>query len=169
MDEGLLDLEMEARFQHTYGGEAVVPAAALQELLAFRLADEEYAIDIGAIEEIVKPRPVTEVPYAPSFVPGLISLRGRIVTIMDLRRRLGLPAEPSGRASRIIVAADRGRTVGLQVDAVTGVVRLAPGDIGPTPMVVGGVDSEFLGGLGRVDGRLVILLNLPRVLEFSVE
>ncbi len=169
MEEGLLDLELEARFQHTYGGEAVAPVGTLRQLLAFQLADEEYAIDIEAIDEIVRPRPVTEVPLAPPFVPGVISLRGRIVTIIDLRQRLGLPVEPFGRASRIIVATDRGRTVGFHVDGVTGVVRLSPGDIGPTPVVVGGVDGEFLGGLGRLDGRLVILLNLPRVLEFSLE
>lgn len=169
MDDELLDLELEVPFAHTYGGEALAPAVALRELLAFRLADEEYAIDIEAIEEIIKPRQVTEVPLAPPFVPGVVSLRGRIVTVIDLRRRLGLPVEPFGRTSRIIVAVDRGRTVGLQVDAVTGVVRLPPGDVGPTPTVVGGVDGEFFSGLGRAADRLVILLNLLRVLDFSAE
>ncbi len=167
-EEAWLDLDAEAGFRHSYAGQAA-PAEALRELLAFRLADEEYALDVAAIEEIIKPRPVTEVPLTPPFVTGLISLRGRIVPILDLRRRLGLAAEPLGRASRIVVAADRGRVVGLQVDAVTGVVRLSAADIGPTPAVVGGVDGEFLEGLGRVGGRLVILLNFPRILEFSLD
>lgn len=168
-DEALLGLDAEAGFQHSYAPRTTAPTEVLRELLAFRLADEEYAVDVGAIEEIIKPKSVTEVPLTPPFVTGLISLRGRIVPVFDLRRRLGLAAEPFGRTSRIVVATDRGRVVGLQVDAVTGVVRLAAGDVGPTPAVVGGVDGEFLEGLGRVDGRLVILLNLPRLLEFSLD
>lgn len=166
----LLDLDAEAQFVPTDTREAqAAPAEVLRELLAFKLAAEEYAIEIGAIEEIVKARPATEVPFTPPFCPGLVSLRGRIVTIIDLRNRLGLPAEAPGRLSRIIVAADRGRTVGLLVDAVTGVVRVAPGDVETTPVVVGGVDGEFLSGLGRVNGRIVILLNLSRVLEFTID
>ncbi len=166
----MLDLEAEARFTPIEMREAqAAPAEEARELLAFVLAGEEYAIEIGSIEEIVRTRSITEVPFAPPFCPGLVSLRGRIVTIIDLRRRLGLPAEAPGRLSRIIVASDRGRAVGLLVDAVAGVVRLRPSDLEATPVVVGGVDGEFVHGLGRVGGRLVILLNLPRVLEFAIE
>lgn len=163
------DLDAEIGFRYADEARDAAAPAVLRELLAFRLANEEYALDIAAIEEIVKPRAATEVPSAPAFCPGIVSLRGRIVTIIDLRRRLGLPAEEPDRAARIIVARDGRRTVGLLVDAVTGVVRLPEGAVEPTPVVVGGVDGEFLNGLGRIDGRLVILLNLPRVLEFQVE
>lgn len=165
----MLDLEAEARFRPIETREAQAAPAEVRELLAFQLAAEEYAIEIGAIEEIVKTRPATEVPFAPPFCPGIVSLRGRIVTILDLRKRLGLPSEAPGRLSRIIVAGDRGRSVGLLVDAVTGVIRLAPTDIEAKPLVIGGVDGEFVHGLGRVAGRLVILLNLARVLEFTID
>jgi purine-binding chemotaxis protein CheW len=168
-DRILLDLEAEARFRQHDQAEHAAAGRTLREMLAFRLAGEEYAIDIGAIEEIIKPRPATEVPFTPAFCPGIVSLRGRVVTIIDLRKRLGLPAEAPGRAARVIVARGEGRVVGLLVDAVTGVVRLPPEEIEPTPAVVGAVDGEFLGGLGRVDGRLVILLNLTRVLEFTID
>ncbi|HEY8369545.1 MAG TPA: chemotaxis protein CheW [Thermodesulfobacteriota bacterium] len=165
-----LDLDAETRFRPVELREAqAAPAEETRELLAFTLAGEEYAIEIGSIEEIVRVRPVTEVPFAPPFCPGLVSLRGRIVTIIDLRVRLGLPAEAPGRGARIIVSSDRGRTVGLLVDGVTGVIRLRPSDLEATPVVVGGVDGEFVQGLGRVGGRLVILLNLPRVLDFTIE
>jgi purine-binding chemotaxis protein CheW len=168
-DRVLADLEAEARFRQHDQAEQAAPGRTLREMLAFRLAGEEYAIDIGAIEEIIKPRPATEVPFAPAFCPGIVSLRGRVVTMIDLRKRIGLPAEAPGRSARGNVARADGRIVGLLVDAVTGVVRLAPEDIEPTPVVVGGVDGEFLGGLGRVDRRLVILLNLTRVLEFTTD
>jgi purine-binding chemotaxis protein CheW len=163
------DLDVEIGFRRAHEVRGVAAPSALRELLAFRLAKEEYAVDIAAVGEIVKPRAVTEVPFAPAFCPGIVSLRGRIVTIMDLRRRLGLPAGELGRGARIVVAHDAGRTVGLLVDGVTGVVRLPAGAVEPVPVVVGGVDGEFLHGLGRIDGRLLILLNLPRVLEFVVE
>ncbi len=163
----MLDLEAEAAFRPAEAFDGEVAAAEVRELLAFKLAAEEYAVEIGVIEEIVKTLPVTEVPFTPPFCPGLVSLRGRIVTIVDLRKRLGLPAQAPGRHSRIIVASDRGRTVGLLVDAVTGVVRLGASDVEAKPVVVGGADGEFVHGLGRADGRLVILLNLPRVLEFA--
>jgi purine-binding chemotaxis protein CheW len=168
VEQNLLDLAAEARFRQHDERKAEETPVALRELLAFRLAGEEYAIDIGSIEEIVKPRPATEVPFAPAYCPGLVSLRGKIVTLIDLRKRLGLEAEAPGRTARIIVARDAGRVVGLLVDQVTGVVRLAPGAIESTPVVVGGVDGEFVSGLGRVDERLVILLNLSRVLEFTI-
>jgi purine-binding chemotaxis protein CheW len=165
----LLDLAAEARFRQFDDARQATAARALREMLAFRLAGEEYAVDIGSIEEIIKPRPPTEVPSVPAFCPGIVSLRGRIVTMIDLRKRLGLPADAPGRSARVIVARSGARVVGLLVDAVSGVIRLAPEDLEATPVVVGGVDGEFLGGLGRVDGRVVILLNLSRVLEFTID
>jgi purine-binding chemotaxis protein CheW len=167
-ERDLRDLEAEARFRPVEEGREAAAGRRLRELLAFRLAGEEYAIDIGSIDEIVKPRPVTEVPFAPAFCPGIVSLRGRIVTMLDLRKRLGLPAAAPGRSARVVVARGGTRVVGLLVDAVTGVVRIAPEAVEATPAVVGGADGEFLNGLARVDGRLVILLNLDRVLEFAI-
>ncbi|HWP35270.1 MAG TPA: chemotaxis protein CheW [Thermodesulfobacteriota bacterium] len=168
MDQDLLELETRVRFRYGEEGGAA-SRGDLRELLAFRLANEEYALDIGVVEEIITPRPITEVPLTPDFILGLLSLRGRIVPVFDLRRRLSLAAAPLSRDSRIIIAAEGGRIAGLAVDGVSGVVRLPAAAIGPTPAVVGGTDAEFLAGLGRADGRLLILLNLGRVLEFATD
>jgi purine-binding chemotaxis protein CheW len=138
------------------------------EVLAFGLGREEYALDIQRIREIIKVRPMTEVPRAPSFIPGIISVRGAIVPVVDLRQRLRLVADPASKSSRILLVAKEAETYGLLVDDVRQVVRMRDEDIEPPPPMIGGVEAEFLSGIGRPrDGRMLILLHLDAVLHFG--
>lgn len=142
--------------------------ASTLELLCFKVADEEYAISIMDIKEIIKPREVTEVPRAPEFVRGILSLRGIIIPIFDIRVRLGLDAgEPSGR-ERVIVVKRQNGFCGVLVDEVVQVVRVPSAGIEPPPAVLDGIDREFVEGIGRVAGRMLILLDMEKVLDVAL-
>src|ERR1700722_10833694 len=130
------------------------------EFLAFSLAGELYAVKIAFIAEILKPPPITAVPRAPHNVIGVVSVRGRLVTIIDLRRRLKLPESPTDRRTRILLTGlEHGESIGLLVDEVMQVYRLAESEIEPAH-VLGGDQPAHIGGIGRPEGALIILLDL---------
>jgi purine-binding chemotaxis protein CheW len=134
------------------------------EFLAFSLAGELYAVKIAFIAEILKPPPITAVPRAPHNVIGVVSVRGRLVTIIDLRRRLKLPESPTDRRTRILLTGlEHGESIGLLVDEVMQVYRLAESEIEPAH-VLGGDQPAHIGGIGRPDGALIILLDLGPIL-----
>jgi purine-binding chemotaxis protein CheW len=140
-----------------------------REVLAIRLATEEYAIDILRIREILKLRPITEVPRAPAFIPGIVSVRGQVIPVMDLRMRIHMPLEPLGKDSRILIVHKDAEVHGLIVDAVRQVVRMRDEDVEPPPAMIGGSGSEFIGGIGRPrPDRMLILLDLDAVLSYQV-
>jgi purine-binding chemotaxis protein CheW len=139
------------------------------ELLGFMLSNEEYALDILEIKEIIRPQIVTVVPRTPDFLKGIITLRGVIVPVFDLRRRLGLEEAPQGQGTRIVVVYRGDEYAGLIVDSITQVMRVGLDSIEPTPPTVGVVEAEFIKGVTRHQDRLVILLNLNRVLDTSSE
>lgn len=138
------------------------------QLVAFRLSKETYGIDIAAINEIIRPQEVTRVPRAAEDIKGIINLRGKIVPIVSLRRRLGLPDEEQlNSAARVIVVNHEGNLVGLEVDSVVGVLRLMETCIEKPTEMVGAVDTEFVRGVGKHQEELVILLNIETVLKPS--
>ena len=143
-------------------------AAATLELLCFKVANEEYAISIMDIKEIIKPREVTEVPRVPAFVRGILSLRGNIIPIFDMRVRLGLPGAASLERERVVVVKRQGGFCGVLVDEVVQVVRIAEAGIEPPPVVLEGIDRDFVQGIGRVAGRMLILLDMEKVLDVSL-
>jgi purine-binding chemotaxis protein CheW len=123
---------------------------ALVELCAFRVGDEEYVLDIRRIREIIHPLPVTAVPRAPVWMEGVIDLRGEVMPLLDVRKRLGLPPRSGGRRAKVLVVNVAGRVLGLLVDAVSEVVRIPRSAIGPPPALMpssGGV-RLFLGVVG---------------------
>ena len=138
------------------------------EYLAFALAGETYAIQIAFVAEILRPPPVTEVPRAPRSVLGVVSVRGKLVTVLDLRRRFQVPESPLDRRSRILLAdAGTGEQVGLLVDEVQQVWRLAAEEIEPAN-VLGGEQPAHIAGIGRpagADGMILVLLDLRPILE----
>ncbi len=137
-----------------------------REALAFRLGDEEYALDILRIREIIKLRPITEVPRAPSYILGIISVRGQVIPVLDLRVRLRLLARPLGKEARILIVTRGDETYGLIVDAVRQVVRMRDEEVEPPPPMLGGAEAEFIAGIGRPRGdRMLILLQLDTVLS----
>jgi purine-binding chemotaxis protein CheW len=140
------------------------------EYLAFGLAGETYAVEIEGVAEILRPPPMTEVPRAPSTVLGVISVRGKLVTVVDLRRRFNLPPATIDRRTRILLAdAGTGEQVGLLVDDVQQVWRLASEEIEPAS-VLGGEQGPHIAGIGRPaasDGAVLVLLDLRPILESS--
>lgn len=143
-------------------------ASTLLQLASFRLAEEEYAVDISAVQEIVRMSSITRVPRAPSFVEGVVNLRGKIVPVIDLRRRFGMASAEPTKATRIIIVDVAGKTVGLIVDAVREVLRLDSDAVSATPeLVANGIDAAFFKGVGQLGDRLIILLDLQRLLSME--
>jgi purine-binding chemotaxis protein CheW len=134
------------------------------EYLAFVLARDTYAIQISFIAEILKPPPVTTVPRAPREVIGVMSVRGRLVTVIDLRRRFRLAEQPPDRKTRILLVEAGDEHVGLLVDEVLQVYRLAESEIEPA-QVLGGDQPAHIAGIGRPEGALLILLDLKPILS----
>ena len=141
---------------------------ARRQYLAFNLGDEEYALDIKQISEIIKVREFTDVPRTPEFVLGIISLRGVVVPVFDLRRRLKLGASELTSTTRIVVCQQDDVTVGLLVDSINQVVNLTDDDVEPPPGVLSGLDREMVAGIGRYQGRMIILLNLHSALNIEL-
>ncbi len=134
------------------------------QFVGFTLGRETYGIPITSLQEIVRVPEITAVPDSPDFLEGVINLRGKIVSVLDLRKRFGKPATPFARRSRVLVVGHRGRLAGLIVDSASQVLRIPENDIESTPgmMQEGGLDCVT--GFGKHNGRLVILLDIDRVL-----
>ncbi|MBI4376481.1 MAG: purine-binding chemotaxis protein CheW [Elusimicrobia bacterium] len=139
---------------------------AVSQWVIFNLGSEEFAVPAVQVQEIVRYPEVTHVPSMPRFVKGVINLRGKIVPIMDLKERfeIGGAAQALG-TRRIIVALMGEHSVGLIVDSVTEVVRLPPEAVEPVPSALPRIEAEYLSGVGKIQDRLVVLLNLERLLS----
>jgi len=146
----------------THGAEAEGEAS---QFLAFQLGTEEYALDINQISEIIKPREYTDIPRVPNYILGLVSLRGVVVPIFDLKQRFQLGRVEASAGSRIIVCREGEITAGLLVDKINQVVKIAADRIEPPPGVIAGIDRSMITGIGRYQGRMIIMLNLASVLE----
>ena len=143
-------------------------ARAQIQLATFHLGGAEYAIDIMLIREIIQPQKITPVPKAPAFIEGVIELRGAILPVVDLRKRFDLPAPPPVRATKYIIVIVDGRTVGLVVDSVGEVLRLARSDLTAGPFTEGrpwGEASKVFAGVCRRGGRIIMVLDLERILS----
>ena len=134
------------------------------QIVGFKVGRETYGIPIMALHEIVRVPEITAVPDAPAHLEGVINLRGKIVSVVDLRKRFGKPATALTRHSRILVVEHRGRLVGMIVDSASEVLKIAPSDIEPAPAMMkeGGLDCVT--GLGKFQKRLIILLDIDKVL-----
>ena len=137
-----------------------------KQLIIFKLGDEEFGVDILQVREIEKlDQDVTRVPKAPSFVEGVINLRGEIVPIVDLRKRFSLVLKPVNSETRVIIVETNDNLVGMMVDSVVEVMKVNVSAIEAAPQITKGVDAYFLNGVAKVDERLIILLNLERALS----
>jgi purine-binding chemotaxis protein CheW len=144
---------------------ASVPArlARAGKYLTFFLGAEEYGVEILKVHEIIGILPITRVPRTPSFIRGVINLRGKVIPIIDLRDRFGMPREEANE-SCIIVVAIRGIQLGAVVDKVSEVLNIAEDSIEPTPSFGVDVNTEYLLGLAKGDGRVRLLLDIDKVL-----
>lgn len=135
------------------------------KVIVFRLKDEEYGVEVQQVRSIEKLEHITRVPRTPKFVKGVINLRGVVTPIIDLRKRFELEESEYSEATRIIIVAVNDLEVGLIVDAANDVIDIPVDAIEPPPEVVGGVEAAYLRGVAKLDKRLLILLNLDKVLS----
>jgi purine-binding chemotaxis protein CheW len=135
------------------------------QLVVFMLAKEHYGVRIAVVESIIKLQPITAVPCSPAFVEGVTNLRGRVLPVIDLRKRFNLPAEESTKDTRIVVVEMSGTLVGMIVDAVSEVLRVPAESVEPPSPIMTTVDSAFITGIAKVGERLIILLDLEKVLS----
>jgi len=134
-----------------------------RQLVVFSLLNENYGIDIYKVQEIIQYRDITYVPKSPPFVKGVINLRGRIIPVIDLKERFGLPEKEVTPDTRIIVVEISSQTIGLIVDSETEVLRIPNTNIEPPPPVTT-IEADFIEGVGKLDERLIIILDIDRIL-----
>ncbi len=135
------------------------------QLVGFRLDNEDYAIAITKIQEIILMKPITRIPQVPDFIEGLINLRGSVIPIVNLRKRFGLPPREIDDETRTIVVNVHEKTVGCVVDAVTQVMRINRDQIQPPPLGVMAVNHQYLAGLAKLDDRLMIILDIDKLFQ----
>jgi purine-binding chemotaxis protein CheW len=135
------------------------------QIVVFRIGRESFGVPIDAVQEIVRVPEVTAVPDAPGFLEGVINLRGRIVPVVDLRKRLNLARAEKTRSSRVLITENIGATVGLLVDAVSEVLKLQPGAVEAPPEMISAIGIEYITGVAKIEERLIIFLDLKRVLS----
>ncbi|MGH9683334.1 MAG: chemotaxis protein CheW [Candidatus Acidiferrales bacterium] len=135
------------------------------QIVGFRIGRETFGLPISLVREIVRVPEITSVPNAPDYVEGVINLRGRIIPVVDLRKRFGEKVIEASNKNRIVVAEVENRLIGLMVNSASEVLRLPPSEIEAPHSVFQDGELNFITGVGKLNGRLVILLDLNRVLQ----
>lgn len=137
------------------------------QLVGFRLGDEDYAIAITKIQEIILMKPITRIPEVPHFIEGLINLRGAVIPIINLRKRFGMPPREQDDETRTIVVNLNEKTIGCVVDAVTRVMRLTVDQIQPAPTTMMSISQRYISGLAKLEDRLLIVLDVEKLFDPS--
>jgi purine-binding chemotaxis protein CheW len=137
------------------------------QAVTFALGSEEYGVDIAQVQEINRMVTITHVPRAPQFMEGVINLRGQLIPIIDLRTRFGMERSERTKNTRIVVTEIGNKRIGMVVDSVSEVLRIPVEQIEDAPDLVAGVDTEYIRGVGKMGDRLIIMLDLGRVISGS--
>ena len=140
-------------------------AGKTSQYVVFKIGGQEFGVEIKQAREIINSRELTSIPNAPDFVEGVTNLRGEIVPIIGLRERLNTSKVSSSEENKIIIVEINGTLTGMKVDDVEGIIRLAEDNIGKAPKITQGINKEYISGVGKLDKKLLILLNLNRVLS----
>ncbi|MDX1763067.1 MAG: chemotaxis protein CheW [bacterium] len=138
---------------------------SLLQVIRFKLGDEEFAMDILQVEEIIRMLEITKVPKAPRFVEGVVSLRDRVIPVVDLRKRFDIAPAPENGQTRMIVVKTRPKPIGLIVDSVSEVLRLSKERVEPSPTVISNLDSRPIAGVAKIEGHLIMLLDADLILS----
>lgn len=136
-----------------------------KQFVVFQLSKETYGVDIGQVSEIITMQQITKVPHTIEFIEGIINLRGRVIPVVDLRKRFGLAHDEITRNTRIVVIEIGGNTLGMIVDGVSEVLRISSDVVEAPPPAITNVDADYLDGVAKLEDRLIILLNLEKVLN----
>jgi len=139
----------------------------LRQFISFSVGEEEYGLELLRVKEVIRIREITWLPKAPTFVKGIINLRGDVIPIIDLRDKFGLERKENTAMTRVIVVEVEGRLMGMVVDSASQVVRIPADQIDPPPPVLGGLSQEFITGVGKLDDKLIILLNTDAILTID--
>jgi purine-binding chemotaxis protein CheW len=134
-------------------------------LVSFKIGGEEFGVDILKVQEINRMLLITSVPNTPGFIEGVINLRGKVIPVVDLRAKFGMPKKEHDKNTRIVVVELSNKTVGFIVDEVSEVLRIPKSITEPPPEMVSGIHSEFITGVGKLEDRLIILLELEKTLD----
>ncbi len=137
------------------------------QLVTFTLENEEYAVDILKVQEINRMTEITVVPNSQTYVEGVINLRGRVIPVINLRKKFGLSGKDRDGSSRVIIMDIQGITMGLVVDFVSEVLRIPSGIVDPTPPMASDISKEFIKGIAKLKDRLIILIDMDRLIEKS--
>jgi len=135
------------------------------QIVGFRIGNETYGVRIGAVREIVRVPEITNVPSAPKLVEGVINLRGKIIPVIDLRKRFGQGNIQSDKKNRILVVELENKLIGLIVSAASEVLKIAPSEIAAPGSLFADGESSYVTGVGKLKGRLVILLDVSKLLQ----
>lgn len=136
------------------------------QLVVFRLGEEDFGFEISSVREIIRAQQITPMPHAPEFIEGVINLRGQIIAVMSLAKRLGFSIPKQSEKARIVVAEVGENLLGLIVDEVPEVLRIPTSNIEPTPhMIESAVHAEFIKGVGKVGERLVVILDALKIVN----
>ena len=135
------------------------------QIVGFRVGSETFGVPIQSVHEIVRMMDITSVPDAPVYIEGVINLRGKIIPVIDLRKRFGEKEIKSSKKNRILVAEVGTKMVGLVVDSASEVLKMPPSDIDPPPNVFDEGDLNYVTGVGKLNGRLVILVELSKIMQ----
>jgi purine-binding chemotaxis protein CheW len=147
--------------------ESLASKGDILQLVTFDLGTEEYAVDILKVQEINRMAEIARVPNAPDFVKGVINLRGRVIPVVSLRQRFGMPEKDEDDRSRIMIMDVQGLTVGVLVDAVSEVLRIPESTVEETPQLATEIGAEFIRGIAKLEDRLIILIDMDRLIERS--
>jgi purine-binding chemotaxis protein CheW len=147
------------------GERAVDQQTAMRQFVVFKLGDNEFGVAIEQVQEILILGALARIPKAPAFIEGIVNVRGKILPVLNLCRRLEIPARAHNPEARIIVVESGDQTVGMIVDMVTEVVKFPSTGIEPPPPLITTVAAKFVTGVGKLDGRLLVILNLDRILS----
>jgi purine-binding chemotaxis protein CheW len=139
----------------------------LRQFISFSVGEEEYGLELLRVKEVIRIREITWLPKAPTFVKGIINLRGDVIPIIDLRDKFGLESRENTASTRVIVVEVDTRLMGMVVDSASQVVRIPADQIDPPPPVLGGFSKEFITGVGKLDDKLIILLNTDAILTIE--
>lgn len=137
------------------------------QLVSFNIGSEEFGVDILKVQEINRMVEITKVPQAPSYVEGVINLRGKVIPIIDLRKRFNLELKEQDKNTRIVVVDIAGSIMGMIVDSVSEVLRLPANTVEPPPDLVTGINSEYINGVAKLEDRLLIFLDLSKVVDME--
>lgn len=157
--------EINVAKEKKYSADAASVSSEIIQLVSFNIGEEEFGVDILKVQEINRMSEVTRVPNAPDYVEGVINLRGKVIPIIDLRMRIGMPQKKSDKDTRIVVVELDSKVVGFVVDSVNEVLRIHKNITEAPPPMVAGIDAEYITAIGKLDNRLLILLDLERILS----